>query len=322
MASGVALGPTGELWAAGGSTGARVAGEAGTGKRFGALDFARLAAQAARVAFRPVKRSRSAGVLAALCALAVASEARAGGNRPDFVLHEPAAEGIAAGIAIALNATYFIPQHEGDWGPIKLSDREEVAASWSDITGSLGGALLQLGMGYALESGYLALERSREPSVDALYEAAVEAESVMVATAATSFLKRMFGRCRPRALRMGKCGEHDSFPSGHTSSVAAFGGARLVRFVSGDFDGPSAIHAASLGIAEAGTVVTGILRVVSGAHGWDDVLVGSVVGHAAGFFVALAHPVVPVGTEKTSASSSAIGRAPVRPTFVSFAFSF
>lgn len=238
------------------------------------------------------------------------------------MLHEPAAEGVFAGVAVALNTSYFLPQRESDWGPINVWKRDTVASDWSDMTGALTGALLQLGTGYALESGYLALEGSSNPSVDALYEAAVETESVMVATAATSLLKRLFGRCRPRAFQMGKCAEHDSFPSGHTSAVAAFGGARFVRLVTGDFDGPSAIHGVSLGIAEAGTVVTAALRVLAGAHGWDDVLVGSVVGHSAGFFVALAHPIVPVKNDKAFTPVSPLGQAQAKPTFVSFAFQF
>ena len=55
-------------------------------------------------------------------------------------------------------------------------------------------------------------------------------------------------------------------------------------------DGSSGPRFVSFAWAEAATLTTGLLRMGAGAHSWEDVLVGWVVGHGVGALVAMAHP--------------------------------
>jgi membrane-associated phospholipid phosphatase len=223
-----------------------------------------------------------------------AARASADGARPDFAFGEPAGEAGLASFAVAANLTYFLPQHAGAWEPSSGPAVDRTAEAWSNLVGGVGGSLVALGTGYVLESTYLAIEGADQPGIQAFHTTGVEAEAVVLSTAITSLVKRLVGRCRPRAYSSSGCGEHDAFPSGHTSAISAFAGARIVGLAQTPMDAGFGVRAASLGLAEATTVATAILRVVAGAHNWEDVVVGAAVGHATGALVAIAHPSVRV----------------------------
>ena len=249
------------------------------------------------------------GILVVASALVVApSVASADGTRPDFAFGDPAGEVGVASFAATANLTLFLPQHVGTWLPSTANAIDPVADTWSYMVGGLGGAVLSLGAGYVFEASYLAVEHASQPGVQALYEVGVEAESVALTTAITSLVKRLVGRCRPRGFGPGGCTEHDAFPSGHTSAVAALAGARIVLLAQTPAGDGFGLRAASVGFAEAGTALTAILRVAAGAHSWEDVLTGAAVGHLTGMLVAFAHPSVAIVRDSPSvgASSAAV----------------
>ncbi len=239
---------------------------------------------------------------AAVVSLAVAAVgltpgvARAEGSRPGWAFGQPGAEVGVASFVTSANLVYFLPQSAGGWGPSVEGPFDETADDWSDLFGSVGGVLVATGSGYALESGYLASVDAERPGVQALYATMVETESLLLSTAITQLLKRVVGRCRPRAFQATGCEERDAFPSGHTSSIASYAGARIYRLATTDPDPGMALRATSLALAEASTVTVGILRVLAGAHSWEDVLVGAAIGHGAGALVAATHAPVPVDT--------------------------
>ncbi len=161
----------------------------------------------------------------------------------------------------------------------------------SDLVGAAAGSALQLGAGYALETGYLARRGVARPGVEALHESLVEGEALALDIGVTGLMKRLSGRCRPWSYANGVCTSFDAFPSGHTSTVASIAGARLAHVAWTPLDDPAiGLRVASFGLAEIGTVAAAVLRVTSGAHSVEDVVVGALVGHATGVLVALAHP--------------------------------
>jgi len=253
--------------------------------------------------------------------VALPSVARADGTRPDFAFGDATGEVGVASFAAAANLTYFLPQHIGAWSPSTANAIDPVANAWSNMVGGLGGAALALGTGYVFESSYLAVEDAAHPGVQAFYEVGVELESVALSTAITSFVKRLVGRCRPRAFGQVGCAEHDAFPSGHTAAIAPFAGARLIRLAQTPASDGFGLRAASFGFAEAGTMLTAILRVAAGAHSWEDVLTGAAVGHLTGMLVAYAHPSVRIDRDapRVGVSSSAVKE---RRFYFSTGFSF
>jgi hypothetical protein len=242
-----------------------------------------------------MKRHRRSLAAAASAVLTLApSVALAEGSRPDWAFGEPGAEAGVASFVAAANLTYFLPQREREWPPSSGRSLDPAADDWSDLVGGLGGSLVATGTGYALESGYLASVGADQPGVQALYATMVESESLLLTNAITMVLKRLVGRCRPRTYEDMGCLEYDAFPSGHTSAVSSFAGARIYRLATTDPDAGIALRATSLALAEASTVGVAILRVVAGAHSWEDVLVGAAIGHATGVLVAATHPPVAV----------------------------
>lgn len=151
--------------------------------------------------------------------------------------------------------------------------------------------MIQLGIGYALESAYLDVAGADLPGVLALRQSGVEAEALLLTSGITALIKRVSGRCRPREYRGPDepCVECDSFPSGHTSAIAAFSGARFVRLAFTPLNEAFPIRLSSFVVSEAAMGVTGLLRILSGSHSWDDVTVGAIVGHATGVTIALMH---------------------------------
>lgn len=232
------------------------------------------------------------GCTAALGAPRVAlAQERLEGSHPNFAFGAPEGEIALATFAAASNFTYLIPQSRNQWAPRAPRPYDPLTSKWSDMFGAVGGAFIQLGSGYALESAYLATVGAERPGVLALHQAAVEAEALLLTSGITALIKRVSGRCRPRSY-LGpdeECLECDAFPSGHTSAIAAFSGARLVRLPFTPMNEGFPIRFTSFVLSEAAMSVTGLLRVLSGAHSWDDVVVGAIVGHATGATVALLH---------------------------------
>lgn len=228
------------------------------------------------------------------CATLVTSSAHADDpRRPGWAFGSPSGEAALGSLALASNLAWLLPQRDAHWGPDRARPWSPAPGLASDVLGAGAGAALQIGTGYLLESSYLAATGAPRPGIAALHEAVVEAEAATFDAGITSLMKRLSGRCRPRARHGDRCDEPDAFPSGHTSAIASIAGARVVGLLRGPFDGPAlATRVTGLGLAEAATLATGILRVTSGAHSVEDVLVGAAVGHATGLLVALAHPTV------------------------------
>lgn len=250
--------------------------------------------------------------------IAAARAADADGTRPDWAFGHPAGEAAVAAVAVGSNFTFFLDQHQSAWAPSHIRDFDPVVSEWSDLVGSIGGVALQVGIGYATESAYLNANGAADPGIESLFGTMVEAESLFLSSGTTFLIKRLTGRCRPRSFRNRSCSQFDAFPSGHTAAIAPFAGSRLVRLVQTEGDGVP-LRAVGYAAAELGTFTTAVLRVMAGAHSWEDVLAGGLIGHAAGVLVALAHP--PVEVERGAGKvSSPVGRA--APTTFAVTFQF
>ena len=88
----------------------------------------------------------------------------------------------------------------------------------------------------------------------------------------------------------------------------------MVRVFETPFHDPSAgLRLASFGVAEVGTTATAMLRVASGAHSLEDVLVGVLVGHSVGALGAAIHPPQKAPSD---APSAGVATAPLDRSFV------
>lgn len=233
-------------------------------------------------------------------------------NAPGFAFGSPAGE-IALGVTSLLSqAAYFLPQHKGKWGPYASVPRDAKISLASDITGAFGGTILVGAFGYSMEAAYLSASGAREPFGRALRATLVDFEAATLSTGLAQLLKRSVGRCRPWAYRNGVCGtsdeDHAAFPSGHTAPVAALAGARLVLSLRSN--DPSGYRWSTFGLAEGASMVTAFLRVGAGAHSWEDVMTGWLLGHVTGALVALAHPMESAPAQASGGAGDA-GRAPL-----------
>jgi membrane-associated phospholipid phosphatase len=269
------------------------------------------------------RRCRVALTIAAIVAcIAGPREARAEGNRPDLAFGHIGGE-IGTGLFCAgTTAFYFIPQQKGTWQPFEARTFEPITGGVSDLTAAAAGSVIQMGLGYLFETGYLAASGVSEPATNAYYGSLVEAESLLLSTGIGAIIKRLTGRCRPRAYDEDTktCDEYDAFPSGHTASAASFAGARLVRTALTPWTAAAPVRLTGLVAAEANMVITGVLRITSGSHSWEDVLVGALIGHATGVGLEFLHPRTTFG-DSVNGAPVVITR-PQSPVFFSFGGSF
>jgi membrane-associated phospholipid phosphatase len=264
------------------------------------------------------------------CSLAIfvalttsATRAHAEGKRPGVVLDNGAAEAAVASLCAASNLTIFIRQRESGWGPSLVRKPDTAVGVVSDVFGAVGGIFIQTGVGYVLESGYLNAAGADDPGVEALFGTLVETESFLLSSGVTQLIKRISGRCRPRAWLDGKCTEFNSFPSGHTSAISPFAGARLVRLAQTPRDGDGIeFRAANYAVAETTTIGVAFMRVAAGAHNWEDVLAGGIIGHATGVLIALIHPPVDVEPGSRSGASAGALKGPKSVPTTSFSMTF
>lgn len=195
-------------------------------------------------------------------------------------------------LSASSNIAYVLPQRIWTWAPYSRVEYDPYLSGWSDLTGALGGAVLQLGIGYALEAAYYYdVGTETAPGLMALYNPMIESEALLMTSGITMLMKRAAGRCRPRSYpgTAKPCPEGDAFPSGHTSAIGAFAGARIVRLAFTPVNPAFAFRATSLVVSEGAMFLTGALRILCGAHSIEDVLMGGLIGHVTGVGVALIH---------------------------------
>jgi hypothetical protein len=253
--------------------------------------------------------------------MTAATHAHADGTRPGLVLDNPAAESAVAALSAASNLTLFIRQRESGWGPSLIRKPDNMAGVASDVFGAVGGIFIQTGTGYVLESAYLDAVGAEDPGVEALYGTLVETEAVLLSSGITQLIKRIAGRCRPRAFLDGKCTEFNAFPSGHTSAISPFAGARLVRLAQTPGEGIE-FRAANYAVASTATIGVAFMRVAASAHNWEDVLAGGIIGHATGVLLALAHLPVDVEPGQRSGATAGAIRGPKSVPMTSFSMTF
>ena len=263
----------------------------------------------------------SAASLVAACT-AAPTIARAEGNRPDLAFGHIGGE-IGTGVfCAATTAFYFVPQQKGTWAPFEARTFEPITGGVSDLTAAAAGSVIQLGLGYLFETGYLATAGLADPATNSYYAVLVEGESLLLSTGIGAIIKRLSGRCRPRAYDEDSknCDEYDAFPSGHTASAASFAGARLVRSALTPWEPAASVRLTGLFVAEANMVITGALRITSGSHSWEDVVVGALIGHATGVGLEFLHQPKEFGDRVNGKPATIAG--PQSPVFFSFGGSF
>lgn len=217
---------------------------------------------------------------------------QAGPRSPDWAFGSPIGEA-ALGVGSLLSlAAYALPQRKTSWAPSSTTAHNDLFDGISDFSGSYIGSLWQITGSFALEASYLQDQHAGDALTRALRAALSDTESVLWAHGITTAIKRLSGRCRPRAWRHGSCegGEHDAFPSGHVAPVAAVAGSRLTLALRSD--GLATGRLLAFGFAETAAVVTAAMRMLAGAHSWEDVLAGWAIGHGTGVLVSAAHPMV------------------------------
>ena len=233
-------------------------------------------------------------------------------NGPDWAFGDPIGEIGVGAFALLSLTTYFIPQKVTAWAPSFPRPRDDIYGTLSDFTGAFIGSLLQLAGGYAMEAAYYDENSARLPLERSFRTGLVDLESLILTNGITGVFKRFTGSCRPRAWKEGKCGpeqaENDAFPSGHTAPVSAIAGSRLVLAIRST--GQVSTRWAAFGFAEGAAVITAGLRVLSGAHSWEDVLGGWAMGHATGSIVNLVHPMVDVETKPRATPEEPPASAP------------
>jgi membrane-associated phospholipid phosphatase len=221
-------------------------------------------------------------------------------NGPDWAFGNPIGElFVTLGSALTL-ATIAIPQQSTGWAPSSHTKHNPTIGRISDFTGNVWGTGIAMLGGYGLEVTYYSQNGADKPWLRALRTSLIEAEAVAATAGITFGLKSLTGRCRPRAYSNGACldGQSDAFPSGHTSSIAAVAGVRLVNAIASK--GKSGARYASFALAEAASIATGALRMGAGAHSWEDVAVGWGIGHLTGAAFALMHKWLPVPAAATT----------------------
>ncbi|MBK7857877.1 MAG: phosphatase PAP2 family protein [Archangiaceae bacterium] len=159
---------------------------------------------------------------------------------------------------------------------------------------------IALGASLVLPIIYLGLESialpTQHPVLDWLNDLLIVAESMAVTGALNTVLK--FAVRRPRPIRYANLTEpvtefdaELSFPSGHTSMVAA---ATTAMTMTVFLRHPrSKVRYVVLGAGALLTALTGLARVESGSHFPTDVIVGALVGGFAGFAVPYFHRRLP-----------------------------
>jgi membrane-associated phospholipid phosphatase len=245
------------------------------------------------------------GAAVSLLASRHAAAADAEFNAPDWAFGHPGAELMTAGVCLASLSTTLIPQRRGTWGAFYEWEHDAFYGRISDITGAVLGSALAMTSGYLLESRYYELGASPHPYARSLRTTLIDLEAMAFATGVSYGIKRLTGRCRPRAWKKGKCSDidtdYDAFPSGHTTPVAAIAGVRFALAI--NTTGRREMRYTAFGIAEGLAVATAFLRVAAGAHSWEDVLGGWILGHGTGMLLAYAHPMVDLDEERPSETS-------------------
>jgi membrane-associated phospholipid phosphatase len=238
-----------------------------------------------------------------------ASAAEAEHNAPDWAFGHPGGEFVTTIVSIASLSTILLPQRHGTWGAFVSWEDDPFYGSISDFTGAFVGSVIAMTAGYFLDARYLEIGGSEHPYARSLRTTLIDVEAVTLATGISFGIKRLTGRCRPRAWKQGKCGEidtdYDAFPSGHTTPIAAVAGARFGLAINST--GARGLRYTAFGIAEGMAVGTAFLRVAAGAHSWEDVLGGWILGHATGLLLSYVHPIVSVADNRPSETSQPLG---------------
>jgi len=256
-------------------------------------------------------------VAAAITAFAAPAEAQT--SAPGWAFGHPAGEvGLALGSALSLT-TLLLPQREGTWPPSWEAPRDDDFGALSDVTGKAIGSGLLATAHFGLEVSHYERFGVPDPGLRAVRTSLVDLEAVTLSIGIASAVSALVGRCRPRAYHDGRCGpepEYDAFPSGHVTPVAAMAGTQLTFALRTD---PTAPHRYALfGAAEGMTVATAALRMLAGAHSWEDVLAGLAIGHLTGALVQLAHPMNSVGRDPTAAPTSAAASPVTAPIWLTY----
>lgn len=144
-------------------------------------------------------------------------------------------------------------------------------------------------------------------------DAIVLTQTVLVTQLATNLLKYSMRRARPSQYVLETditfVEEQLSFPSGHTSSVAAAATAYTFAFAERHPD--SSMRYAVGGLGAALTILTGYARAQSGRHFYTDVIAGAALGVAIGYLVPWMHRVSPNAPRAPSADVNSRSAAPM-----------
>lgn len=167
--------------------------------------------------------------------------------------------------------------------------------AWNADVGTASDVVLWGGMAATLGLGVVVERFGRDArDVNLLRASLVMGESAVMTLGVVGIVKNLGGVCRPRAWNdaTGHCDasltdDRRSFPSGHTSPLAAMAGAAvgMMAFPTGGRLSywPLVVTASTLAATNL------VLRVVAGAHSWVDTGTGFAFGFGVGLATAALH---------------------------------
>ena len=169
---------------------------------------------------------------------------------------------------------------------------------------------------YALTLGATAIDAANDTGNRADSwgrDAIVLSESMVVTQLATNVLKYSLRRARPTQYRpntdVSLVEEQLSFPSGHTSGVAA--AATTYAYAFAERHPHDSARFAVYGVGAALTLVTGYARTAAGRHFYSDVLAGAAIGVLIGYIVPHPHHPQNDDTRSTFAPTTGLRGPPV-----------
>jgi membrane-associated phospholipid phosphatase len=239
-------------------------------------------------------------------------------SAPGYVFDSPAGEGAFTALLALPHVAHLFPYADTGWGPSSSRQAHDGYDLASDFTGNWTGATWMVATGYGLEVGYYDRNGAGDSMARALRTTLIDLQAFTLATGVTAILKHATGRCRPRDFHDGACDEdatRNAFPSGHVAPPASIAAVHLTLALRSE---DSAGHRwGAFGVAEASALATVALRMLAGAHSWEDVLVGLAIGHLAGASVAAAHPM-----EAIEPQAPLVGGPPAAPAMLHWSARF
>lgn len=241
------------------------------------------------------------------------------GSRTCFALN-PAVDLSFAGAVIGLNLVPFVVDRASGPAALPPFDPSEVWGFDRAFLAAYNGTLDTISDITQFAAFFAPAALAAAPVGDWVTIGAMYLETALLAWGLKETGKTLFARARPYLYADGYPDDSDtredwfdSFPSGHTSM--AFAGAGFASYSFAAYFPDSPWRWVVIGGSYGFALSTAILRVASGSHFASDVIVGALVGSAAGFLVPMLHRVRGSGRDSADRTAVAAGQGWQKPPY-------